>query len=440
MRRTAASLLLLAATVPLRADEPRAVVERAVQAHGGADNLERCAARRMILQGKSPESAPAAQMSFSGQWINQAPDKLKLRLRIEAGIGEREEFAAVIDGDKGWVQEGAREQVIELNGSQRDIFAGFCQEGYARTLVPLLRDRKFTLTALPDEKVGDRRAVGVKASYPDRPDVALWFDAETHLLVKTVTGSPRSGPGPSTSSMTTLYGDYRRSGEAEERLLAAAGVRTDAAGLSAYLAKQQPDPAALDRARLLVRRLGDESFEVREEASRELLTLGPPALAPLQEAAKDEDLEVSRRAATCAEMIRSRTKPETTRAAVRLLGLRGPDGAAEALLALLPGAEEGIAEEARAALVVLAQRPEGPDAALLRALDDKEPSRRDAARAVLGKDGGAYLNRPGRRLLAPGVRLPYKMTLAEKAGPNLEMVISEYQFVNRFEDREFAKP
>jgi hypothetical protein len=49
------------------------------------------------------------------------------------------------------------------------------------------------------------------------------------------------------------------------------------------------------RARELVRRLGDESYRVREEASKELLQLGLAAREALLQGVKDSDLEVRRR-------------------------------------------------------------------------------------------------------------------------------------------------
>src|SRR5205807_2410640 len=102
-------------------------------------------------------------------------------------------------------------------------------------LAPLLRDRQFTLAALPEAAVEGRPAVGVKASYPGQPDVSLWFDKETHLLVKT---AYRSGPGQG-SLQETVLGDYRAPGGDEDRRLGQAGIKTDGPSLRAYLAKQQ---------------------------------------------------------------------------------------------------------------------------------------------------------------------------------------------------------
>jgi hypothetical protein len=438
MRRTIALLLLLAAAVPLRADEPRDVIERAVKAHGGLDNLERTAAGRMTFQGKVPQEG--LNLTMTGDWLVQAPDKQKLHLHLDVG-GQKLEAVMVVNGDKMWqkVDFGQQQQEQEVSDEQRREMAGMLHAARVGGLAPLLRDRKFTLEALPEAAVEGRPAVGVKASYPGQPDVSLWFDKETHLLVKTAYRST-AGQGNQGSLQETVLGDYREPGGDDERRLGQAGLKTDGPSLRAYLAKQQADPAAVEKSRALVKRLADESFEVREKAGQELVALGAPAIPALQAAAKDDDLEVAKRALACLEKIQARNNPETTRAAVRLLAVRAPDGAAEALLALLPGAEEAIADEIREALVLLAQRPGGPDPALVRALDDKDPARRDAARAALGKDGGVYLDRPGRRLLLPGVRVPYRRVMSRDGRTEIEMTVTDFRFVNRFDDKEFAKP
>src|SRR5260370_18534323 len=53
----------------------------------------------------------------------------------------------------------------------------------------------------------------------------------------------------------------------------------------------------------LIRRLGDESFAVREKASQDLVALGEAAVPSLEKAQKSSDLEVARRAERCLSVI-----------------------------------------------------------------------------------------------------------------------------------------
>ncbi len=443
MRRLLVGLVLLAAVLPVRADEASDIIERAVTAHGGAANLERWTATRMTFE--SHQSA-LPDMRYSGTWLVASPDRQKIDMRLEQpGIEQPLEVGFVLSGGKGWLSmklpgQGEGRTVTDLDPTMmRDVNVVVHQTRVC-SLLPLLRDRQFTLTALPETTVAERRAVGVRASFPERPDVSLYFDKETGLLVKTSYRHQQGQPAdknPEKQLHETLFTDYREMGAQEERLLDKAGVKADGPSLRAYLAKLRPDPVAVEKARALVKLLGDESFAVREKTAEELVALGAPAIPALQTATRDEDLEVARRAALCLEKITMRGNRDTTRAAVRLLVLRAPDGAAETLLALLPGAEDGLVEDIRSALVPLAQQPGGPDAALLRALDDKDPARRDAARAVLGKDEGAWLNRPGRRLLLPGVRVSIRQTYLDDSQ---KMEITVTDLFNRLDDKEFARP
>jgi HEAT repeat protein len=58
----------------------------------------------------------------------------------------------------------------------------------------------------------------------------------------------------------------------------------------------------------LIRQLGDVSFELREKASKELVTAGLSALVPLREAAQSSDLEVARRATVAIAKIEKNQK------------------------------------------------------------------------------------------------------------------------------------
>src|SRR5262245_49087560 len=56
----------------------------------------------------------------------------------------------------------------------------------------------------------------------------------------------------------------------------------------------------------LIKQLGSDDFDHREEASRKLEQAGEEALAPLQQAAKSSDAEVRRRAVQLVEIIENK--------------------------------------------------------------------------------------------------------------------------------------
>jgi HEAT repeat protein len=165
------------------------------------------------------------------------------------------------------------------------------------------------------------------------------------------------------------------------------------------------------------------------------------AVPALQKAVRSTDPEIRRRARVALKRIQQKFSPATTIAAVHLLALQRPAGAASALLDYLPTAPEAVAREVRAALYHLGNGGSRPDPVLLATLKDANPARRAAAEAALGKDGGAYARLPNRRVFRPEVRRPRKViVLLDKGTTRLELQVQEQRFYNRFDDKLFARP
>jgi hypothetical protein len=430
MRRLCLRLLTLAACAGA---EPRAVVERAVQAQGGRDLLARQTAWRVELRGDVFEGE--AKVPVDADLLLQTPERCKAAVRFV--LDDRR--CRVTHAVNGYVAHTSLLNLPSTVTADRALArAGFVHWQHYGSLLILLNDENATFAPLPEINLEGRPAVGVKARCDAWPETALYFDKETGLLVKTSCRKSLAWTGDLVLQETVLS-DYRDpcSGTAEERVLRAAGLTVEAAALLGFLA---PDAAALARLRALTRQLGDDQFEAREKAAAALVAAGPAALVALEEAANPDDLEAARRARLCVEEIRARHGTATTLAAVRWLAVKAPPGAAETLLALATRDEEAVAAEAKDALAALAARPGGPPAALLRALDDTQPKRRAAAAAVLGKDGGAWLARPDRRLYLTGLRQPHRLTLSFDGRKEAALEVRAVEYRNRIADRELDPP
>lgn len=174
--------------------------------------------------------------------------------------------------------------------------------------------------------------------------------------------------------------------DADEATLKAAGIPTDGPGLTAYFKKRTLTVSKEEHIKELVRQLGDDEFKKREEASRQLVMLGPRARPYLQAALKDADPEIVRRAQECLERIARGTSSSALSAAVRVLARSRPAKAAAVLLAYLPSAEdERVAETIHQVLPQLALRDGKAEPALLEALADKSAVKRAAAAAALAE-------------------------------------------------------
>jgi HEAT repeat protein len=185
--------------------------------------------------------------------------------------------------------------------------------------------------------------------------------------------------------------------------------RTDGAVLLATLGKHTLTADKRERVRQLIGRLGSEKYAERESAGRELAALGRLALPQLRDATRDPDPEVVRRAAGLIDSIERQPSQQLPLALFRLLAVRNPPGAVEALLAYLPNAEEEQqTEEVRQTLGRLSLCDGRPNPALVRALSDTRPAWRIAAAEALAASGGTKGQIATRKLLGdevPAVRL-----------------------------------
>jgi hypothetical protein len=432
-------LLGLCAAAPPAPDPARALVRRALQAQGAAADLSQRAAVRLEVKGKA-NGPVGATLSVTGEALTQPggiPTRTNLNLEV---LGKKVRLVQVANRDRSW--QSINGTLEPLHDSQKQTLGVRSYPDRVAGLSPLLHDRGFTLTLLGPSRHKDREVRGVRVSRKGRPDVSLYFDAATGLLVRYTHPGKNPFVPDKEGTMEVSLSDYREvnTGSAEERLLRAARVRTDGRALLDYL-RRCVDPDRVKKVRVLVRRLADDSFAVRERAEADLKALGKVALPALREAASDDDPEVARRARRCLAAIGPGEEPSAlAAAAVRLVVLRRPAGAAEALLDVLPSADAALAREVRAALLALAVRDGRPEPALLRALKDRDSARRAAAAAALGKDGGAYRKQPGRRLYFGRLLLPMKMGYAFDGKVVMELEILDVHFFNFFADKEFARP
>jgi HEAT repeat protein len=143
-----------------------------------------------------------------------------------------------------------------------------------------------------------------------------------------------------------------------------------------------------DKGLALVPQLNDLSEDVREKALTELLSMGNGAIPLLRQAANIPEAKAADRIQRSLELVDKGALMPLPPVAARMLALRKPPGAAEALLNFLPFAEDdAMSEEIRTALVAVAT-PDGKiDPVLVRLLEDKLPTRRAAAGEALLQSG-----------------------------------------------------
>jgi outer membrane lipoprotein-sorting protein len=170
---TAAGLVLAWTGIVWSGDEQsaRAIVDKAIQAAGGEAVLAKHASA--TFKEKGNYHGLGQPFPYTGDYAVQWPDKFRMEIA--------DAFVIVVNGDKGWMK-----AVGETKDMTKEEFAA--QQSNLRaewigSLLPL-KDKAFSLTALGEIKVDDNPAVGVKVARKDYPEVKLYFDKKTNLLVK----------------------------------------------------------------------------------------------------------------------------------------------------------------------------------------------------------------------------------------------------------------
>ncbi len=180
---------------PLSADDAastKAIIDKAIKASGGAEKLAKYKA--MTWNEKGMYFGMGEGVPYTGKYSVQWPDKF--RMEIE-GV-----FTIALNGDKGYMngEEMEKEQLEEQKENH--------YSGWVNTLLPL-SDPSYKLTSIPETKVNNQPAVGVKVSKAGHRDVQLFFDKQTGLLVKSVAKVKAAEAGFKEVEQESFYENYK---------------------------------------------------------------------------------------------------------------------------------------------------------------------------------------------------------------------------------------
>lgn len=161
-------------------DAGRAVVEKAIEAHGGPSKIAKLRVMRIKAEGTITLAPGQAGVPFVIEDWWQMPDQYKTTFRYELG-GKRESQTQAVDGQAGWLQ---------VNGQVQDLpkeaVAEMREQKYAEDMDRLgfLVDKEVEVTALDETKAGTQKVVGVVIKSKGHRDVKLYFDAVSSRLAK----------------------------------------------------------------------------------------------------------------------------------------------------------------------------------------------------------------------------------------------------------------
>jgi hypothetical protein len=181
MRNMYATMLLAVVLAPVFAqsdDGARALIERAIKAHGGGEALAKHPAGQSKTRGTV--FLPMGEASFTQEASYHLPGRIKEVMEIESG-GNKLSIISVYNGDKSWMK--VRDKFQELDDK---MLAELREAAHVAQLCRLtgLLDKANVLTMLDEIKVNNRPALGVKVATKGYRDLKLYFDRGSGYLVK----------------------------------------------------------------------------------------------------------------------------------------------------------------------------------------------------------------------------------------------------------------
>ena len=209
MRRTlgvVCAVALLASVSPVRADDDeaklRAIIDKAIKAHGGADNLKKF--KGEVVKSKGTFYGMGEGIEYTETMSVQYPNQM--RIDIE---GANFKFTQVFNKDKGWRK--INDDTEELKEEKAEV----AEQMYAAMVTNLvvLQDTSYKLSPLGENKVGDRAAVGVRVEHKGHRPISLYFDKDKGLLLKAETTGKDMRNDNKEFTSEELFSDYKKVGE-----------------------------------------------------------------------------------------------------------------------------------------------------------------------------------------------------------------------------------
>jgi hypothetical protein len=185
MRRTllvVLTALLWAAGAQLRAadDEMKALIAKAIKAHGGEATLAKYQASQSKNKGKVKVPG-VGEVEFTQSLSTMQPNKFKDVVEL-AIANQKITITTLVNGDKMSIEAAGME--IKLTDALKTALKDAQHVLKVASVLPLARDKGYELAPLGEAKVEGKPAVGVRVSSKGHKDVNLYFYKDTGLLAK----------------------------------------------------------------------------------------------------------------------------------------------------------------------------------------------------------------------------------------------------------------
>jgi hypothetical protein len=196
------AVALVASAIEATSDAltPRQVIERAIAAQGGEEQVE-----KLIKPWRAKVKGKAGLLELNGEILHQSLTKGRISTTLGVGPASME-VVAVTNGNKSWRRIAGF--TSDVTGKElEEMEDGGYRSRRVRFLLPLLREPGFELSRLPDVFVSDKPARGIRVKSKSHRDIDLYFDKGTSLLVKSE--SRITPPGKAPIILEQISSNYR---------------------------------------------------------------------------------------------------------------------------------------------------------------------------------------------------------------------------------------
>ena len=172
----ATCVLFVASQTASAQEEVRAILEKAIKAHGA----EKTAKIKAATTKNKGTLEILGGLSFTQEITMLVPNQFKETMHLDI-MGKQVTVVTVFNGTKGWVK--ANGETKELDGK---ILEELKEAGHLMSVMRLLllRDKSVELSLLGEDKVNGKPALGIKVKSKGHRDCDLFFDKATGLVAK----------------------------------------------------------------------------------------------------------------------------------------------------------------------------------------------------------------------------------------------------------------
>lgn len=186
-----AALVVVSGDVRAADDDAKAIIAKAIKAHGGEEYLTKNKAARMQNKGKITIPG-VGETDFTQDLAYMLPDKLKDTLELTIG-GQKISIVTVMNGDKLSIE--AAGKAVDVTDDIKKAMKDAQHMMTVSRMVPLLKDKSYELSIFGEAKVEDKPAIGIVVASKGKKDITLFFDKKTHLLAKIEHRTVEAGTG-----------------------------------------------------------------------------------------------------------------------------------------------------------------------------------------------------------------------------------------------------